>query len=104
MQAWLKEHAAAAKGRTRSVLAGNALITHTVQLLEKGRQVAAAVHKAIVSTRRHRRKLPANDGLALRALEAVAAFVVHGPRRLVDRHMQGFVFEEYWLASKAWER
>jgi len=47
---------------------------------------------------------PSHGFPAPRALEAVAAFVVHGPRRLVDRHMQGFVFEEYWLASKAWER
>src|SRR5882757_8881241 len=47
---------------------------------------------------------PSHGFPAPRALEAVAAFVVYGPRRLVDRHMQGFVFEEYWLASKAWER
>jgi hypothetical protein len=39
---------------------------YTVQLLEEGRQVAAAVRKAIVSKQRqqHRQKLPANDGLA----------------------------------------
>jgi len=47
---------------------------------------------------------PSHGFPAPRALEAVAAFVVHGPRWLVDRHMQGFVSEEYWLTSKAWER
>jgi hypothetical protein len=72
VQAWLKEHVAAAKGRTRSVLAGNGLITGstTVQLLEEGRQVAAAVRKAIVSTRQPaaqakaaRKRRPRKSGL-----------------------------------------